>query len=336
MGRVPALLAVIALCLCAVAQAAITIDTVAVGDVGNAPDTRYATPGFGSVGYTYKIGTYETTAGQYTAFLNAVAATDTYGLYNSQMWDSSEGCKIQRGGSSGGYGYSVASDWANRPVNFVSYWDSCRFANWLHNGQPIGFQDASTTERGAYNLDGYTGLDGRNIGRNTGWKWAIPSEDEYYKSAYYKSNGADAGYWDYPMQSDVATVPSNDLTNPDGGNNANCYMNHYTLGGPYWRTNVGEFENSESAYGTFDQSGNVSEWNEAIPFFTKTTASRGVRGGSYRSFLPYIRAESRGWLYPSLEQMDLGFRVAAVPEPSSLVVLAGGLMPLFALRRRRQ
>ena len=38
----------------------------------------------GSVGYNYNIGKYEVTAGQYTEFLNAVARTDTYGLYNTQ------------------------------------------------------------------------------------------------------------------------------------------------------------------------------------------------------------------------------------------------------------
>ena len=33
-----------------------------------------------------------------------------------------------------------AADWANRPVNYVNFWDAARFANWLHNGQPVGPQ----------------------------------------------------------------------------------------------------------------------------------------------------------------------------------------------------
>lgn len=126
------LLAVIALLgLGSIAQAAITIDTVTIGDAGNSSDNR---TGYGSVSYTYNIGKYEVTAGQYCAFLNAVAKTDTYGLYNSSMWSNTYGCKIRQTGASGYYGYSVASDWANRPVNFVSFWDSCRLANWLGNG----------------------------------------------------------------------------------------------------------------------------------------------------------------------------------------------------------
>jgi hypothetical protein len=31
-------------------------------------DTRYSSPGFGAVGHTFNIGTFEITAGQYTEF----------------------------------------------------------------------------------------------------------------------------------------------------------------------------------------------------------------------------------------------------------------------------
>ena len=139
------------------ASGLITIDTVTVGDPGNVADTRYnlyqRLEGFGRVGYSYNIGKYEVTAGQYAEFLNAVAKTDTYGLYNSQMWSDTYGCKIERTGSSGNYSYSVASGYANRPVNFVSYWDSCRFANWLTMGRANG-----DTETGAYTLDAHNGI----------------------------------------------------------------------------------------------------------------------------------------------------------------------------------
>ena len=88
------------------AHAEITLEMVTVGNPGNANDTT----GYGGVDYVYAIGKYEVTAGQYTAFLNAVAATDTYGLYNTDMWSNDDGCKIQRSGSSGSYTYSVAAD----------------------------------------------------------------------------------------------------------------------------------------------------------------------------------------------------------------------------------
>ena len=73
-----------------------SLETVPVGDPGNAADTRYETPGYGSVAYTYNIGKYEVTAGQYCEFLNKVAATDTYDLYSTYM-DTAiyyQGCNI--------------------------------------------------------------------------------------------------------------------------------------------------------------------------------------------------------------------------------------------------
>ena len=323
------------LCLGSLAQA-ITIDTVPVGDPGNQPDTRYETPGYGSVGYNYNIGKYEVTAAQYTAFLNAVAATDNYGLYNTQMDTAvySSGCNIKRTGSSGSYVYSVASDWANRPVNYVSYWDSCRFTNWLQNGQPTGLQPA-TTEGGVYTLDGYNGTDGHDIQRNANWKWAVTSEDEWYKAAYYKGGGTTAGYWDYPTSSDSA--PSNVLGNPtDPGNNATYYNNGYTIGSPYYRTEVGAHENSESPYSTFDQGGNVWEWNEAIAYQDVTYAYRGCRGGSFDESDYALQASGRAYSGPTDEGYGIGFRVSeVVPEPSSLMILAGGVGMILGIRRRK-
>ena len=327
MKRIFALLAAIALLgLSMAASAAITIDTVRVGDPGNAADST----GFGSVSYAYNIGKYEVTAGQYTAFLNAVAKTDTYGLYNSSMWSSSYGCKIQQSGTAGNYSYSVASDYANRPVNYVSFWDSCRFANWLGNGQKSGAKDATTTERGAYTLDGYTGSDGRTIQRNANWIWAVTSEDEWYKAAYYKGEGTNAGYWLYPTQSNSA--PSNQLVNPtDPGNNATYYNNGYTIGSPYYRTEVGAHENSDSAYGTFDQGGNVWEWNEAVV----SNAFRGLRGGTFIYDLNLLQSTYRYGTNPTYEGYRVGFRVSQVPEPSSIIALLGGLTGLIGLRRRK-
>ena len=301
------------------------LETVVVGDPGNAADTRYETPGYGAVGYTY-IGKYEVTAAQYCDFLNNKAKTDTYHLYSGNMWDDPYGCKIQRNGTSGSYSYSVASDWANRPVNYVSYWDACRFTNWLHNGQGNG-----DTETGAYTLDGYNGADGRNIVRNLGARFWMPSEDEWYKAAYYKGGGRNAGYWDYPTLSDSA--PSNVLGNPtDPGNSATYYNNGCTIGSPYYRTEVGAHENSGSAYDTFDQGGNVWEWNETVVKY----ANRGLRGGDFGDGGSSLQASGRSYLTPHYVEYYVGFRVAGVvPEPSPVIALACGLGSLLAFRRRR-
>lgn len=38
------------------AEASVIIDTVPIGNPGNPADTRYATPGYGAVGYAYSLG----------------------------------------------------------------------------------------------------------------------------------------------------------------------------------------------------------------------------------------------------------------------------------------
>ena len=313
---------------------AVNIETVSVGNPGNAGELSGGCAGgygpdriCGAVDYTYNIGKYEVTAGQYTEFLNAVAATDTYGLYNTNMWSSSYGCKIERTGSSGSYTYSVASDYANRPVNYVSWGDAARFANWLHNGQPTGAQGLSTTEDGAYYLNGATSIAALlAVNRNSNWKWAITSEDEWYKAAYY--NPAASNYYDYPTSSN--TAPGRDL-NDVSGNNANYYSSSgpYPIDSPYYTTVAGEFQNSDSPYGTFDQGGNVWEWNEAVLY----GSYRGLRGGSFGYNDSYLHAASRGYDNPSFEFDDFGFRVSEVPEPTSLAILAFGGIGMLVRRR---
>lgn len=316
-----------------------SLETVFVGDAGNTGELSGSSAGgygpdrvCGAVDYAYNIGKYEVTAGQYCEFLNAVAVTDTHGLYNTNMADPQFGCNIQRSGSSGDYSYSVASSWANRPVNYVCYWDACRFANWLHNGQPIGPQGASTTETGAYNLTS-DGIANNTVVRNAGWKWAVTSEDEWYKAAYYKGGGTNAGYWDLPTRSD--TMPGRDLADASG-NNANYYGTPWPIdSGTYYRTVVGEFQNSTSPYGTFDQGGNVWEWNESI----LGGPSRGLRGGSYGydSAIGLLASSRHGAGYPATDEPDHGgFRVAsAVPEPGSVAMLGAIVMPLLCWWRKR-
>ena len=59
---------------------AVTIEVMPVGNPGNPPDFT----GYGRVDHEFAIGKYEVTIGRYTEFLNAVAKTDTYGLYDQR------------------------------------------------------------------------------------------------------------------------------------------------------------------------------------------------------------------------------------------------------------
>lgn len=320
-----------------------SLETVAVNDPGNVGELSGKGAGYpnygpdricGSVGYAYNIGKYEVTAGQYTEFLNRVAATDTHGLYSVDMMNISWGCRIQRSGSPGNYSYSVPAEYANRPVNYVSFWNACRFANWLHNGQPTGAQVPGTTETGAYTLDGYNGWDGRSIQRNTDWEWAVTSEDEWYKAAYYKGGSTDAGYWKYPTSSD--TAPGQDLADVSG-NNANCYVDPFAspIDSGKYTTEVGQFQNSAGPYGTFDQAGNVWEWNEAIVYQDATDARRGNRGGAFYNRDYFLLASYRtDYPYPTMRDRGVGFRVVQVPEPGSLVLLVVGTLGLIGRKRR--
>ncbi len=322
------------LCCMGVARAETLIGMVTVGNPENAPDTRYATPGFGGVDYVYNIGRYEVTAGQYCEFLNAVAQTDPYGLYSTRMDSDSAGCQITRLGSSGNYRYDFSgrpsgteADWANRPVNYVSWGDAARFCNWLHNGRPTGPQDATATEDGAYFLDGLTGYaDLLAVEREPDWTWAIPTEDEWYKAAYHLDDGPTGNYVDYP----TGARPASGLIDPDPGNRATFDR---TTGAPYHRTEVGAHENSASAYGTFDQGGNVWEWNEAI-LSDVTGHYRGLRGGGFEDTPTALHAWFRlYYLRASSERAHVGFRVVSVPEPSGIALLVCAL-PVLAVSRR--
>ncbi len=316
------------------ASAILNIETVQVGNPGNAADARYPDTyngvlSYGAVGYTYNIGKYEVTAGQYTEFLNAVAKTDTYGLYSMYMDTAiyARGCDIKQTGSGGSYSYSVAPDRMNRPVSGVSWGNAVRFANWLQNGQPTGAQDASTTEDGSYALNGAVNDAAlMAVTRKTNATWVIPSEDEWYKSAYHKNDGVTGNYFDYPMRSN--TLPTYVLINPDPGNHATFYGR--TIRSPYYRTVVGEHENSDSPYGTFDQGGNVWEWNESIHY----GPARGLRGGAYNEEARTLHAAHRKPSYPTTDFDIFGFRVAQLPEPCSALMVMIGALGLASARRR--
>ena len=302
-------------------QADVGLQFVPVGDPGNTADsTGYG--GFGSVPYTYQIGKYDVTVGQYTAFLNAVAATDTYGLYNTYMATTMPTIAISQSGSPGSYTYSVTGTYAqgvNCPIFNVSWGDAARFCNWLQNGQPIGAEGTGTTETGAYTLNGaITDAALMTVTRSTVATYFLPTKNEWYKAAYYKGGSTSAGYWAYPTQSNNA--PSNTL--PDTGNGANYYNGAYTDPTNHL-TPVGAFSNSPGTYGTYDMGGDVWQWNETA----ESSSMRYGSGGDWNDAAILTSSSSIGFGIPTYEydvaaNAFVGFRVASVPEPGSLVMTA--------------
>jgi formylglycine-generating enzyme required for sulfatase activity len=291
--------------------AAVSMDWTSVGNPGNACDTQQFGC-FGSVGYAYQIGTYEVTNAQYAEFLNAKAAADPLGLYNGGMGSGVGG--ITRSGVSGSYTYSAIAGRGDMAVNAVSFYDALRFANWLENGQPTGAQDNTTTEDGTYTFSDATTVGSRNAGAAI----VIPSGNEWYKAAYY--DAASTSYLDYPAGSDTQTTCAFPTAT---ANRANCNNAVGDL------TDVGSYTGSASPYGTFDQGGNVFEWNEAIISGT----FRGMRGGSHLLGPGNLAASARAVRSPSDSTVILGFRVAMIPEPGTGLLVIAGLLGLAGWRR---
>jgi len=171
---------------------AVTIPTLPVGNAGNAGEVQPQGT-FGAVPYDYHIGQHEVTNAQYVEFLNGVDPTgaNTLALYNGNMSSDAVGGINFNSRAASGSKYAIKPGRDNNPVVFVSWYDSVRFANWLHNGMASG-----DTESGAYTLLGGTPTpsNGNTIMRNPGAKWWLPSEDEWYKAAYHKNDGVTGNY----------------------------------------------------------------------------------------------------------------------------------------------
>jgi len=309
-----------------------SLEFVTVGEPGNAGEQSRLSAGdstyYGSVGHTYRMGKYDVTTAQYCQFLNAVAKTDTYKLYSPYMattfpdsWGVNLG--IARNGPAGNYSYALMGN-GNVPVFDVSWGDAARFCNWLQNGQPTGAQGFGTTETGAYTLNGATlSSDLMATMRNADAAYFIPSENEWYKAAYYKGGGTNAGYWLYPTKSN--DTPSN-VRSSTGTNNANFSVGTSPSDRDAWcdptniLTSVGAFEASPGPYGTYDQGGILWQWNET----NFGDSSRGARGGNWGNPASLFAASYHEGFDPTIEGNAVGFRVASVPEPSSVFLLVCG------------
>jgi formylglycine-generating enzyme required for sulfatase activity len=316
----------------------VIFDWVTVGNTGNVADST----GFGSVASEYRIARHEVTNYQYAQFLNAVAESDTNGLYNSSMGSDPRG-GITQNGSLGNFSYSLKDNMANKPVNLVSFFDAMRFVNWLHNGQPMGDQDVSTTEDGVYTIS-----DGLSENRAASAQFFIPTEDEWYKAAYHQpsSDGGDSDdYWLYPTASNSEPAMAMANTTGDISNPGPNIANHSA--GAIWNfitgnvTSVGSGGSlSSSFYGTSDQGGNVLEWDETVISGTQ----RRQRGGTFQTLGTTMQSTIQFSDPPTVESLQLGFRVASpVPGPVptvsewgivslAILVLSAGTI-VFANRR---
>ena len=137
----------------------------------------------------------------------------------------------------------------------------------------------------------------------------------------YAGGSINAGYWDYAHQSDSITTAD-----------ANYNESVGTL------TDVGTYSGNASYYGTFDQGGNVREWNDSI-VSSFESSDRGLRGGGANSITQSLQSSFPfNYLSPSAEYDDVGFRVsslAPIPEPLAFAAIFGCLALTVATMRRK-
>ncbi len=275
-----------------------SIDFVAIGHAGNAADAT----GYGAVGYTYRIARTEVSIDQ---FFKARAADSRIGNGDENYWN-----------------VGIRSVGNDAPASRVSWFEAAMFCNWLTTGDAYA---------GAYQFNGsgsLVALD-RTYRNGNGLAYVLPNEDEWYKAAYFKPDGS--GYSLYA--SGLDSVPIHGTAsgwNYAGGGYVNEYPN-YT-----WTVGFG----AEEQNGTHDMMGNVLEWIESAGdgVLDDLTEYRASRGAEYGMFEEELRSSARLPLPPGVQGGSTGFRVAVIPEPSSVLLLTFGAGALLfhrrALRRR--
>ena len=316
------------------------IQWVTVGDPGNTADTAPA--GFGAVATSFRIMKFEFTNQQYTDFLNSVdsSGTNPYSVYNTSMGSNARG-GITNTGSTNGSRYAVKTDMGDKPVNYVSWFDAARVANWLMNGAT----SSSDTETGAYTLVGGQ-TSGITPAVNSGATFSVPTEDQWYKAAYYKGGGTSVGYWNYATQNDSAptAVAAGETGIGSAGSTGNFanYNSNADWGGQDGNVTTVGTNGGPSFYGAFDMSGNVYEWNDLTG---ASGSSRGQRGGNWNGIAFLMSSSCRGSLDPETAGLTVGFRLASpvsgpsgVPEidPSGLSAVLGLLFGGLGLLERRR
>ena len=276
-----------------------SIDFVQIGNPGNVADVTGRPNPAGSVAYTYNMGKYEINR-------DLVDKAKLSGLFGVQMFVFADADR----------------NTGKKPAAGVSWYEAARFVNFLNtiSGNTAAYKFDLNGDFQLWTV-GDAGYNPSNLFRNSLAKYFLPSNDEWYKSAY----GSPQGTWfDYPTGNDLAP------TAVSGGTNSDTAV--------YGQDIIADVDNAGglSAYGTMAQGGNLREWMETAWDKVNDTAheDRTIRGGPWYNPVQNLDSSNQFGSVPDLEEARNGFRVAMVPEPSSFsLLLAGG--PVLMVRRRK-
>lgn len=276
-----------------------TIEFTTVGNPGNPPNLFGARP-TGSVPYVFRMGQHEISR----AMVDMATTAGHLGITLDPMT------------------YVPAGPRPNMPATHVSWNEAARFVNWMNasHGFSPAYKFATQPGQAGYDANenillwepGDGGYDAGNPFRNRSARYFLPSEDEWYKAAYYdpNANNGNGRYWNYATGSDA---PPRRVASGTAAGTA-------VYGQPDWRgpadvTQAGGL----SPYGVMGMGGNVFEWQETGFDLANDNAAarRGIRGGGY-AYTDYMTSAFRIAETPEFQSGDyLGFRVASAIEPSA-------------------
>jgi formylglycine-generating enzyme required for sulfatase activity len=273
-----------------------TIDFVDIGNAGNAADTTT----YGAVPYQYRTGKNEISQLQITKATQIGMANVSAGA-----WTESQ------------------------PAANITWYEAAAFVNFLNtnSGKTAAYNLTFTTNwsMAVWSSEQAWTAGGTNLYRNKDAYYFLPSENEWYKAAYY--NAAGTNYFLYPTAS--SSVP----TAVASGTNAGMAVYSSLASAPAIVDSAGGL----SPYGTMGQGGNVFEWNESAFDGSNSSLSerRATRGGNWVSPPSSLSTSYRNNLDPTIESSSIGFRVASVPEPSTyaLLLMAGAGWLLWKRRK---
>ena len=246
---------------------------------------------------------------------------------------------ITKASAQGLSGVTAGGATANSPANNVTWFEAAAFVNWLNTSTGKQAAYNMTFSGGFWSLTAWSSADawqagGENRFRHKDAYYFLPSEDEWYKAAYHKNDGVTANYWDYATGQNMNSIPTTvKPTAVASGSGLNQVVYENAGIGP---ADVG-LAGGLSAYGIRGQNGNLQEWMETEwdGVNDGNSLDRVTRGGNFTDDESFLRSSYRNNSVGPVSDPKIGFRVAAIPEPSSGLLLAAGFVSFGVFMRNR-